>query len=358
MAIANVSLLDTFFSWLTRTNQTIVVCNELTEGNLLSQANITLTNPGVVGLNVISDFEFTGTIRLLKTNGETLNLYGQLATFQNAVNVGTQLVVGGNIAVPTIAVSGNIHVPTLIANTLTLNVVSLIVTSGANVDLTAGSLYADGSHLTGLNAASIATGTLPIAFLSADSISVNTAANSALTGGAVNILLGAGVTLNVNVASLSTRGIILLQDSISSTSISNAATPNSVNTVNQTIVQAYNQANAAYTAANAGGQIIAEYGLTDQALITWNVSSGPSANVKISGNRQLSNATGIQSGATYSLRVKQDSVGSRILTFGTQYIWPGNVAPQISQTANTSTILTFLSDGTYMYGVATLGYPR
>ncbi len=90
--------------------------------------------------------------------------------------------------------------------------------------------------------------------------------------------------------------------------------------------------------------------LTDGASISWNLASQQNAHVTLGGNRTLSNPTNLKNGGTYILRVVQDGTGSRTLAYGTAYKWPGGVAPTLSTAASAVDILTFVSDGTNMYG--------
>lgn len=90
--------------------------------------------------------------------------------------------------------------------------------------------------------------------------------------------------------------------------------------------------------------------LTDGATISWNVSSGSFATVTLGGNRTLSNPSNIVDGGSYLLIVKQDGTGSRTLSFGSAYLFPDGVAPTMSTGVNAVDILSFVSDGTNMYG--------
>ena len=90
--------------------------------------------------------------------------------------------------------------------------------------------------------------------------------------------------------------------------------------------------------------------LTDGASISWNLASQQNAHVTLGGNRALANPTNLKNGGTYILRVVQDATGSRTLSYGSVYKWPGGVAPTLSTAANAIDILTFVSDGTNMYG--------
>jgi len=96
--------------------------------------------------------------------------------------------------------------------------------------------------------------------------------------------------------------------------------------------------------------------LTDAASISWNLDDNQVAAVTLGGNRTLSNPTNMKDGATYILRVVQDGTGSRTLAYGANYKWPGGTAPTLTTTASAVDILTFVSDGTNMYGVAQLNF--
>lgn len=92
--------------------------------------------------------------------------------------------------------------------------------------------------------------------------------------------------------------------------------------------------------------------LTDAASISWNLNSGGAATVTLAGNRTLANPTNMKSGGSYYLVVKQDATGNRTLSYGAAYKFPDGVKPVLSTPANAVDILTFISDGASMYGVA------
>jgi hypothetical protein len=90
--------------------------------------------------------------------------------------------------------------------------------------------------------------------------------------------------------------------------------------------------------------------LSDGGTISWDVSTKQSTDVTLGGNRTLANPTNMVNHGTYILRVVQDGTGSRTLAYGSAYKWPGGVAPTLSTGAGDVDILTFVSDGTNMYG--------
>jgi hypothetical protein len=99
-------------------------------------------------------------------------------------------------------------------------------------------------------------------------------------------------------------------------------------------------------------QIIADSAST----LAWDVSLGHTARLTIGGNRTLGNPTNLVNGASYVLRVTQDGVGGRTLAYGSAYKWPGGAAPLLSTAAGAVDVLTFLSDGTSLYGSILKGF--
>ena len=89
--------------------------------------------------------------------------------------------------------------------------------------------------------------------------------------------------------------------------------------------------------------------ITDAAEMTWDACKGHAATVTLGGNRCLHNPSNLAQGS-YILKVVQDGTGSRTLSTGYAYHWPGGVAPTLTTGANAVDILTFWSDGTNLYG--------
>ena len=91
-------------------------------------------------------------------------------------------------------------------------------------------------------------------------------------------------------------------------------------------------------------------------LIAWNLKTIPVATLSMSGNATLSTPTNMASGGTYYIIITQDSTGSRILSFGSNFKWAYGVVPILSTAPNSIDVLTFISDGTYMYGILQRGF--
>ena len=65
----------------------------------------------------------------------------------------------------------------------------------------------------------------------------------------------------------------------------------------------------------------------------------------------ISGGTNIANGAIYTMILKQNATGSRVVTWATQYKWQSGIAPVLTSIPNGVDILTFISDGTNLYGL-------
>lgn len=92
--------------------------------------------------------------------------------------------------------------------------------------------------------------------------------------------------------------------------------------------------------------------LTDGATINWDLNAAPSAYVTLGGNRTLAAPTNMRAGATYVVVIFQDGTGSRTLAWNAAYKFPGGIDPVLSTAASAVDIVTFVTDGTSMYGCA------
>jgi hypothetical protein len=88
--------------------------------------------------------------------------------------------------------------------------------------------------------------------------------------------------------------------------------------------------------------------LANSTTITWNLSQAQVAQTYLTANATLSNPTNMQAGATYILFLRQ--TGNVTLSFGNAYSFVNNVTPVVTSTAGATNILSFVSDGTRLYG--------
>lgn len=96
--------------------------------------------------------------------------------------------------------------------------------------------------------------------------------------------------------------------------------------------------------------------LADATNIVWDINQGVMATLTLGGNRIFNNPSNLKPG-TYILFLKQDATGSRTITsWGSAFKWVGAVVPTLSTTANSTDILSFVCDGTYLYGSISRGF--
>lgn len=96
--------------------------------------------------------------------------------------------------------------------------------------------------------------------------------------------------------------------------------------------------------------------LTDAATIAWDASSNQVTQVTITDNRTMGLPTNLIDGGTYVLHVIQDATGSRTITWNAIFKWSGGTAPTLTTTASARDIISFISDGTNMYGIDQLDF--
>ena len=95
--------------------------------------------------------------------------------------------------------------------------------------------------------------------------------------------------------------------------------------------------------------------LTDGANISVDFNAGQNFAVQLAGNRTLDNPTNCVPGQTGSIFVIQDGTGSRTLSFGTNYKFPGGTAPTLSTGASACDRIDYITfTSTNLHAVATL----
>lgn len=82
----------------------------------------------------------------------------------------------------------------------------------------------------------------------------------------------------------------------------------------------------------------------------WNLNTQQVGILTLTGNSTLATPSNQQAGGVYTLVVKQDVTGGHTLTFNPTYKFPGGTAPTITSGTNAVDVLSFVSDGTNLYG--------
>lgn len=101
----------------------------------------------------------------------------------------------------------------------------------------------------------------------------------------------------------------------------------------------------------SAGQSSTPAPLTAGSTITPNFSSGNIFTVMLTGNATLANPSNLVAGQCGQIFITQDSTGSRTLTYGSDWKFPGGTAPTLTTTAGATNVLSFCSwpSGTNIY---------
>jgi hypothetical protein len=91
--------------------------------------------------------------------------------------------------------------------------------------------------------------------------------------------------------------------------------------------------------------------------VPWDLSGIQIAKLRLTSNRSISAPTSMTLG-TYVLHVQQDEYGGRLLTFDPVFCFIEDVPPQIDPGANRRTILSFICDGTNLFGSYLPGFTK
>jgi len=99
-----------------------------------------------------------------------------------------------------------------------------------------------------------------------------------------------------------------------------------------------------YLSGNAAAEIVT---LSDGANIIPDFTTGNNFEVTLAGNRTLNNPTGVTTGQSGVIFVKQDGTGSRTLGVQTHWQFSGGTAPTFTTTANAVDVIGYVVYGTY-----------
>ena len=97
-----------------------------------------------------------------------------------------------------------------------------------------------------------------------------------------------------------------------------------------------------YLSGNAAAEIVT---LTDGANIIPDFASSNNFIVTLGGNRTLNNPTGVTTGQSGVIFVKQDGTGSRTLGIHSHYHFAGGTAPTFSTAANAVDVIGYVAYG-------------
>jgi hypothetical protein len=348
MALANISLSDTFTTWVGRFNQLLTIGNLLTYGQANSTGTLTITNPsylnGNVSLNVsngviqVQGNNFTSNTTYFVSNSSTLTVSG-------TGRLGTTIYF--NI--------GQLSNNPLDANTA--NIATANAVNQAYGHANDAFNYVNTS-ITGIGAASNGWANTVVAGANSWTNAVFGYSNTytqtvgaASNGWANTVVAGANAWVNTSVTSAGIGANTWANTKLSNTSgITFAGSfyiPSGSNLGIGTTSPAANL-DVVGSVSLAKANVLSQT-LTDGATISWNTSLGQIATVTLGGSRTMAAPTNLKVG-TYILSVIQGGSGSYTLTWNGVFKWPAGVAPTLTTTVGARDVMSFFSDGTNLYG--------
>ena len=169
-----------------------------------------------------------------------------------------------------------------------------------------------------------------------------TSSTATITGGtfsgSINATAGTIGTLNSTTGTVGNFSTTLAGDMTISQGTATAGTRLAVLNTAQQYTRAHNFAATALTITSG--------------TIPWDLSQNQVATLSVTTNSTLNTPTNPQAGATYVLIVTQGTGGSNTLSFSTAYKFPGGSAPVLSTGSAQVDVLSFVSNGTLLYGVS------
>jgi hypothetical protein len=248
-------------------------------------------------------------------------LTGGTYTNANLTGVLTYGTATGNRTVSTSATITTGTIPNLTAGTTTSTV-------GTITNFTAGTTISTG--------VSITNGTVQTLTASTANITNGT------YSGAINSTVGTIATLNSTTGTIENLTTTLLGDVTISTGSATVGTRVAVVNTAQQYSRAHNFAATALTITSG--------------TIPWDLSQNQVATLSVTTNSTLNTPTNPQAGATYVLITTQGTGGSNTLSFSTAYKFPGGSAPVLSTGSSQVDVLSFVSNGTVLYGVSSQNF--
>jgi len=92
--------------------------------------------------------------------------------------------------------------------------------------------------------------------------------------------------------------------------------------------------------------------LTFAGNVAWNLETIQIATLTLTANANVDAPLGMRF-RTHALIINQGNGGSKLITWNPVFKWTGGTPPTLSTANNAKDIITFICDGTNMYGVAT-----
>jgi hypothetical protein len=301
------------------------------------------------------DFLTNGTVTAAGLHNliDETNIYaGLISTQEEKTTVGTADLL-------LVADSSSIGSPQAAANRTTVyNLFEDALTGGTYVNanlsnvLTAGTVSANRTIST---TGTITTGTIPnltagtttstlgtITNLSSGTTNSTSVIATSGTIGTFNSTTGTIGTLNSTTGTIGNFTTTLTGDVTISTGSATVGTRVAVLNTAQQYSRAHNFAATALTITSG--------------TVPWNLAENQVATLTVTTNSTMNTPTNPQAGSTYVMIVTQGTGGSNTLSFSTAYKFVGGSAPVLSTGSAQVDVLSFVSNGTVLYGVASQNF--
>ena len=222
-----------------------------------------------------------------------------------------------------------------LSGTITCNrtvATSATITTGTIPSLTAGTTTSTAATITN---ATITNGTITTALIPTLTAGTTTGTAGIFTSGTIT-------TLNSTTGTIGNFTTTLTGDVTISTGSATVGTRVAVLNTAQQYTRAHNFAATALTITSG--------------TIPWNLAENQVATLNVTTNSTMNTPTNPQAGSTYVMLVTQGTGGSNTLSFSTAYKFVGGSAPVLSTGSAQVDVLSFVTNGTVLFGVASQNF--
>jgi hypothetical protein len=214
----------------------------------------------------------------------------------------------------------------------TATISTATISTGIITSLTAGTTTSTAATITN---GTITNGTITTALIPTLTAGTTTGTAGIFTSGTVT-------TLNSTTGTIGNFTTTLTGDVTISTGSATVGTRIAVLNTAQQYSRAHNFAATALTITSG--------------TVPWNLAENQVATLTVTTNSTMNTPTNPQAGSTYVMIVTQGTGGSNTLSFSTAYKFAGGSAPVLSTGSAQVDVLSFVSNGTVLYGVASQNF--
>ena len=332
----------------------VAAVSALTKTNLDSITSINTVVANVSALTSVNKADITVNVSAIASINAIIGDGGNYATSAELATVSAALatsIANSNTNIAAVSVLTSVNKADIATNTAAITSINTVVdgldfaTSAELATVSSALATSIGNSNTNIAAVSVLTS------VNKADIATNVAAITS-----INTILGDG-------SNFATSAELATVSSALATSIANHL-PLAGGTITGTVSaqSVYVSALGANTSATLGkrirmdGAAVADIvSLTDGTSIAINFNDGQNFAVQLTDNRTLENPTNCVPGQTGSIFVIQDGTGSRTLSFGANYKFPGGTAPTLSTGASACDRIDYITfTSSNVHAVATL----